>query len=322
MLQMQNGEITLQERPNVEKNSKAPVIQLAPGFTIDDSVLEKPTLLIGQVSSGKSYLLRNAIMPRILRSMRAQDAAVIFATKREMIDGFYHPENGDLLLEYNACKPECIWNIFTEMEASNDPEKTLIELCDVMFAKHKNKVQPFFTNAPKDMFKTLTMYLAETYELQTGRKPTNSTLIGFFDTITLKDTVVNGRTRKGLLTLIKEVPGLHHLSDYLGEGGTGEYRHDGGRSLISAKTPIFWIDIETEPKTPFADLIADGHGVGLLMDVEQDVVRGIARPRIEEGSLLIHADDFKGAYVPHAVAADAPDRGRFPALHHASVPSW
>ena len=89
MLQMQNGEITLQERPNVEKNSKAPVIQLSPGFTIDDSILEKPTLLIGQVSSGKSYLLRNPIMPRIFSNMRAQDAAVIFATKREMIDGFY-----------------------------------------------------------------------------------------------------------------------------------------------------------------------------------------------------------------------------------------
>ena len=49
MLQMQSSEITLLERPNVEKNSKAPVIQLAPGFMIDDSILEKPTLLIGQV---------------------------------------------------------------------------------------------------------------------------------------------------------------------------------------------------------------------------------------------------------------------------------
>ena len=222
MLQMQNSEIILQERPNVEKNNKVPVIQLASGFTIDDSILEKPTLLIGQVSSGKSYLLRNAIMPQIFSSMRAQDALVIFATKREMIDGFYHPENEDLLLEYNACKPECIWNIFAEMEASNDPEKTLVELCDVMFSKHKNTVQPFFTNAPKDMFKSLTMYLYENYEVQTGKKPTNSTLIGFFDTITLKDAVVNGKTRKGLLTLIKEVPRLHHLSDYLGEGGTAQ----------------------------------------------------------------------------------------------------
>ena len=30
------------------------------------------------------------------------------------------------------------------------------------------------------------------------------------------------------------------------------------KRLIAAKTPVFWIDIETEPKTPFADLIADG----------------------------------------------------------------
>ena len=58
MLQMPNGEITLQERPSVEKNSKAPVIRLADGFTIDDSVLEKPTLLIGQVASRICYAMR------------------------------------------------------------------------------------------------------------------------------------------------------------------------------------------------------------------------------------------------------------------------
>ena len=222
MLQMQSGDITLQEKPNVIKDSITPVVQFTPGFTIDDSVLEKPTIFIGQVSSGKSYLLRNTVMPQIFSSIREQDAAVIFAAKREMIDGFYHPENGDLLLKYNSCKPECIWNIFAEMEDSNDPEKTLVELSDVMFSKHKNTVQPFFTNAPKDMFRSLTMYLAESYELHTGKKPTNSTLIGFFDTITLRDTVVNGKTRKGLLTLIKEVPRLNHLSDYLGEGGTAQ----------------------------------------------------------------------------------------------------
>lgn len=43
MLQMPNGEITLQEKANVEKKSKAPVIRLAPGFTIDDSILENIT---------------------------------------------------------------------------------------------------------------------------------------------------------------------------------------------------------------------------------------------------------------------------------------
>lgn len=222
MLQMQSGEITLQERPDVEKHSKTPVVRLAPGFTIDDYILEKPTMLIGQVSSGKSDLMYNTLMPQIYKYMRPQDASITFVTKREMMNGFYHPENGDILLDYNAKNACNIWSIFAEIEASDDPERTLAELCDVMFSKHKNNVQPFFTNAPKDMFKSLTMYLAETYEQQTGKKPTNSTLIGFFDTITLKDIVVDGKERKGLLTLIKEVPRLHHLADYLGEGSTAQ----------------------------------------------------------------------------------------------------
>lgn len=222
MLQVTNSEIILQESPNIEKKSIIPVVQLASGFIIDDSILEKPTLMIGQVSSGKSFLLRNTIIPQIISSLSAEDAVVIFATKREMIDGLYNSENGDILLEYNASKPECIWNIFEEMAVSNNPEKTLVELSDVMFSKNKNAVQPFFTNASKDMFKSLTMYLAESYEQQTGKKPTNSTLIGFFDTITLKDEVVNGKVRKGLLTLIREVPKLHHLTDYIGTGDTAQ----------------------------------------------------------------------------------------------------
>ena len=31
------------------------------------------------------------------------------------------------------------------------------------------------------------------------------------------------------------------------------------KRLIAAKTPVFWIDIDTAPKAPFADLIADGN---------------------------------------------------------------
>ena len=137
MLQVTNSEIILQESPNIEKKSIIPVVQLASGFIIDDSILEKPTLMIGQVSSGKSFLLRNTIIPQIISSLSVEDAVVIFATKREMIDGLYNSENGDILLEYNASKPECIWNIFEEMAVSNNPEKTLVELSDVMFSKNK-----------------------------------------------------------------------------------------------------------------------------------------------------------------------------------------
>ena len=101
MLQVTNSEIILQESPNIEKKSIIPVVQLASGFIIDDSILEKPTLMIGQVSSGKSFLLRNTIIPQIISSLSVEDAVVIFATKREMIDGLYNSENG---LRQGVCR--------------------------------------------------------------------------------------------------------------------------------------------------------------------------------------------------------------------------
>lgn len=222
MLQMVVSGVKLHEKMDINKNERKPVVHFSDHFTIDDSILEKPTMLMGQVGSGKSYIMKNILMPQIFAGMNSGDAAVIFATKREMVDGFYYPEKGDILFEYKATEPHNIWNIFAEMEASDDPEKTLTELCDVMFFKHKNTIQPFFTNAPKDMLKAFVMYLYHNYECQMGKKPTNGTLIGFINTLTLKDTVVNGRKQRGLLTLIKEEPELHHLADYLGDGGTAQ----------------------------------------------------------------------------------------------------
>jgi hypothetical protein len=161
-------------------------------------------------------------MPQIFSEMAPGDSAEIFAAKREMIDGFYHPENGDILLDYHATDPDHIWNLFDEIKISKDSQKTLNELCDVLFSGHTNAVQPFFTNAAKDVFKTLTMYLADNYERKTGKKPSNGTLIGFFDHLKLEDTQVGGRIQKGLLTLIREVPELNHLSNYIGNGQTAQ----------------------------------------------------------------------------------------------------
>ncbi len=222
MLQIPSGEITLQESITIEKNQRAPVIRLAPKLCVDDTVLEKPTLLLGQVSSGKSGMMRRQLMPRIFDSLKPGDAAVVFAAKREMVDGFYHPEKGDILLDYQATSMKNIWNIFAEMGASADPAKTLAELNDILFSGRQNTVQPFFTIAPKDVFQSLAMYLFKTYQEKTGQKPNHSTLVGFFNSLSLKDTVHEGRARKGLLTLIREEPELHHLADYLGDGSTAQ----------------------------------------------------------------------------------------------------
>ena len=50
------------------------------------------------------------------------------------------------------------------------------------------------------------------------------------------------------------------------------------KRLIAAKTPIFWIDIETEPKKPFADLIADGHRAVTVPVDSVSSVCGFIRP--------------------------------------------
>lgn len=220
MLQMTVSGVSLQEKMEVNQSEREPVVSLGQCFIIDDTVLEKPTLLIGQVGSGKSWLLRHSLMPQIFSKMAPGDAAVVFATKRELIEGFCHPEKGDILIDYEAVDPDNIWNIFEEMRASSDAERTLTELCDVMFSKHKNTMQPFFSTAAKDMFKSMTMYIFKNYEKQTGKKPSHSTLMGFFHTLTLQDITVGGRIQKGMLTLIKEVPELHHLADYIGNGQT------------------------------------------------------------------------------------------------------
>ena len=50
------------------------------------------------------------------------------------------------------------------------------------------------------------------------------------------------------------------------------------KRLIAAKTPVFWIDIETAPKAPFADLIADGYRAVTVPVDSVSSVCGFIRP--------------------------------------------
>ena len=212
----------LQRSYSLKKAERKPVVSLSPEFVIDDRILEKPTLLVGQVGSGKSTLLTRVLMPQIFAQMDPGDSAVIFCVKDEMIDGFYHPEEGDVLLDCDAKDPENIWNLFEELRSSECPEAVAAELCDVIFSGYENRVQPLFTKAPMDLLRSLLLYLYRHYEERTGAFPTTSTLIGFYQRLGLKDRVVDGRIEKGLLTLIREEPELSHLRDYFGEQGRSD----------------------------------------------------------------------------------------------------
>ena len=50
------------------------------------------------------------------------------------------------------------------------------------------------------------------------------------------------------------------------------------KRIVAANTPIFWIDVDTEPKTPFADLIAEGNRAVTLPVDSVSSVCGFIKP--------------------------------------------
>lgn len=76
------------------------------------------------------------------------------------------------------------------------------------------------------------------------------------------------------------------------------------KRLIAANTPVFWIDIETEPKTPFADLIADGHRAVTVPVDSVSSVCGFIKPgsRID---VVLTATEEKLGLVTGQAAKDA-----------------
>ena len=66
------------------------------------------------------------------------------------------------------------------------------------------------------------------------------------------------------------------------------------KRLISANTPIFWMDVETEPKVPFADLIAEGNRA-VTMGVDSVAsVNGFIRPGSRVDVVLTASEEALG----------------------------
>lgn len=72
------------------------------------------------------------------------------------------------------------------------------------------------------------------------------------------------------------------------------------KRLISANTPVFWIDIETEPKTPFADLIADGHRAVTVPVDSVSSVCGFIKPGSRIDVVLTATEEMLGLVTGQA----------------------
>lgn len=128
-----------------------PVVRLAGGLTLDDrSCWQYPTMLVGNVGSGKSTLMEQIRRPVLAHADRVQDTVIIFAAKPDVLSC---RRPGDPVISVSATDPANCWNLFRELDASAAPDLTLREIAGALFAEQKKKTtQVFFPEAAQEVF--------------------------------------------------------------------------------------------------------------------------------------------------------------------------
>lgn len=128
-----------------------PVVHLPGGLTLDDrSCWQYPTMLVGNVGSGKSTLMEQIRRPVLAHADRMRDTVVIFAAKPDVLRC---RRPGDPVISVSATDPASCWNIFLELDASTAPDLTLREIAGALFAEQKKKTtQVFFPEAAQEVF--------------------------------------------------------------------------------------------------------------------------------------------------------------------------
>lgn len=194
--------------PGMEGTPIAPVVRLKNGLTLHDGVFEAPTLLLGSVGSGKTYLL-NEIMDPILHHAEANNEnVIIFAAKPDVLE---KKRPNDIVISLDGKEPNGCWNLFKELSASSNPELTARDIAKSLTQDQRSEAQPFFENAANDLLFNSIMCMYED-GMEKGVVYTNWHLVDF-----LNKTAVNS----GELTW-KELAKLRpkrfaHINDYLGD---------------------------------------------------------------------------------------------------------
>jgi len=82
------------------------------------------------------------------------------------------------------------------------------------------------------------------------------------------------------------------------------------KRLIAAQTPVFWMDIETEPKAPFTDLIGDGNRAVTMPVSAVSSVNGFIKPGSRVDVVLTATEEALGLLAKTPTTA----RGRAPVV--------
>lgn len=213
MKKLIEGNELLNTVPVCRTTGRGPIVRLQHNLILDDrNCFESPTLIEGNVGTGKTSLLRDFMDPILEYCEQSGDNAVIFCAKPDMLR---YRRSGDPLISIGSREPASCWNIFAEMKSSDSPELTLREIATELFAEAEEKTtQIFFPQAARDIFYQTCRYMYD-YSLEKGITFHNGDLVDFLETSPIYST----DTVPGWLELAEKYPEYFGmLRDYIGDG--------------------------------------------------------------------------------------------------------
>ena len=196
--------------PQMQRKPKSPVVRLNNGLILDDGIFECPTLLMGSVGSGKTYLMEEIMAPILRNAEEMNENVFIFCAKKDMLK-FKRPQ--DIVISVEAAEPDSCWNIFKELAASKNPELTARDIAKSLTKDQHSELQPFFENSCNDLFFNAIMAIYED-GIKKGITYTNWHLYDFLNKVSLnRDAEISWY---GLAQAMPER--FAHIIDYLGDG--------------------------------------------------------------------------------------------------------
>ncbi len=129
---------------------------------LSEEILSKHLLFLGGIGAGKTNAIFQ-IMKQLRQNMTSNDVMLVFDTKGDYYNLFYHP--GDIVIanDDKATGPSGgdYWNIFNEIEMDAAMEENIYEIAhSLFFEKTQRSSQPFFPNAARDLFSGILLHYA------------------------------------------------------------------------------------------------------------------------------------------------------------------
>lgn len=209
----------LQDTYEFSAANKKPIIRIGPNLEIDDSIINRPTCILGNSGTGKTTFLDNWIRSIISSEDTKDDNIIIFAAKQDILK---YAKQDDIIIRLDSDCAKDRWNLIEEIKYADNPQLMAKEIAFELFEEQFSTVQPFFTVAPRDIFEKLLLTLKDLGKPTVKKESvfaqkefSNKDIVGFCNYMLMKtkDGVPGWKVLKN-----KYPQYLHIFDGYLGSG--------------------------------------------------------------------------------------------------------